>query len=34
MAKTKRPKPPVNYSFESTNNRYVEICKDQKHGNS
>lgn len=32
MAKTKRPKPPVNYSFESTNNRYdfTKICRDMQ----
>lgn len=32
MAKTKRLKPPVNYSFESTNNRYdfTKICRDMQ----
>ena len=32
MAKTKRMKPPVNYSFESTNNRYdfTKICRDMQ----
>lgn len=32
MAKTKRPKPPVNYNFESTNNRYdfTKICIDMQ----
>lgn len=32
MAKTKRLKPPVNYSFESINNRYdfTKICRDMQ----
>lgn len=32
MAKTKRQKPLVNYSFESTNNRYdfTKICRDMQ----
>ena len=32
MAKTKRLKPPVNYSFESTNQRYdfTKICRDMQ----
>lgn len=32
MAKAKRAKPPVNYSFESTNNRYdfTKICRDMQ----
>lgn len=32
MAKAKRPKPPVNYNFESTNQRYdfTKICRDMQ----
>ncbi len=36
MAKSKKLKPPTNYEFESAKDmtllKYVEICKDQKHG--
>lgn len=32
MAKSKRPKPPINYNFESTNQRYdfTKICRDMQ----
>lgn len=36
MAKAKRPKPPVNYNFESTNQRYdfTKICRDMQRSDA